>query len=158
VSDVYELIADLQKRDVRLWIDGEYLRYDAPLGVLATDDLERLRLHKTSVIDFLKQGSAPGNAVALVKRPRPDIAPLSYGQQRLWFLAQLEQSSANYNVPLALRLQGKLNPSALLRSIETIVDRHEVLRTRFVETDAGVTQQITPPGQFEVALELHSNW
>ena len=68
-------------------------------------------------------------------------------------MAQLEQGSSNYNVPLALQLQGRLDAAALLRSIETIVDRHEVLRTHFVHSGAAVVQRIGAPGQLHLQVE-----
>jgi len=67
--------------------------------------------------------------------------PLSYAQQRLWFLDQLEESSAIYNLPVGLRVQGKLNIAALEQSLQAIIARHEVLRTNFITVD-GETVQI----------------
>jgi amino acid adenylation domain-containing protein len=55
--------------------------------------------------------------------------PLSFAQQRLWFLDQLQPNTANYNVPTAVRIKGFLNIQALKNSLEAIVERHEVLRT-----------------------------
>ena len=57
--------------------------------------------------------------------------PLSYAQQRLWFLAQMEGVSEAYHIPLGLRLQGKLDRGALRRALDRIVERHEALRTMF---------------------------
>lgn len=67
-----------------------------------------------------------------IKALNRDAAPLalSYGQQRLWFLAEFEPESPAYNVPLAVRLKGALDTEALKRSILDVVDRHEVLRGR----------------------------
>ncbi|MEL6750282.1 MAG: condensation domain-containing protein, partial [Pseudomonadota bacterium] len=75
--------------------------------------------------------------------PQPAEAPrvLSYAQQRLWFLAQLEGQSATYNMPMALRLQGKLHVTALQKTLCYLVERHEGLRTCF-PADAS-TAQIT---------------
>ena len=77
--------------------------------------------------------------------------PLSFAQQRLWFLSQLEPASAAYNVPVRLRLKGKLDPSALRRSLNEIVRRHEVLRTSFPATDGEAEQKIA--AQMDVAVE-----
>jgi non-ribosomal peptide synthetase component F len=67
--------------------------------------------------------------------------PLSYSQQRLWFLDQLEESSAIYNIPVGLRVQGKVNIAALEQSLQAIIARHEALRTNFITVD-GETVQI----------------
>src|SRR5471032_2812577 len=66
-----------------------------------------------------------------VSRHGQATIPLSYAQQRLLFLWQLEPDSAAYNMAAALRLRGELDESALQRAFEYLVQRHEVLRTRF---------------------------
>ncbi|GGU44245.1 non-ribosomal peptide synthetase [Streptomyces coeruleorubidus] len=79
--------------------------------------------------------------------------PLSFTQQRLWFLAQLDGTSAAYNIPMAMRLSGRLDRPALLRALEAVVQRHEVLRTRFAD-DGGVPRQVIGDGSdFTVAEE-----
>ncbi len=70
---------------------------------------------------------------------------LSYGQERLWFLDQLEGGQNTYNIPFALRLQGKLEVAALARALGEVVRRHEVLRTTFHLQGPQPTQQIHPP-------------
>ena len=89
----------------------------------------------------------------LVRQPRPDRIPLSYAQRRLWFIDQLEGSSAEYNMPQALRLRGQLNLQALQRAIDAIVDRHESLRTHFAQVEGEPVQIIEPPRPFEIPLE-----
>ncbi|HEV3076512.1 MAG TPA: amino acid adenylation domain-containing protein [Thermoanaerobaculia bacterium] len=83
-------------------------------------------------------------APPLVPAPRQRLLPLSFAQQRLWFLAQLEPGSALYNVPIALALDGPLDVAALARSLDEIVRRHEVLRTRFPGVEGQPAQQIDP--------------
>src|SRR4026208_1705416 len=68
------------------------------------------------------------------------LLPLSFAQQRLWFLDQLEPGRATYNMPLAVRLRGELEVAALEQTLSEIVRRHEVFRTRFV-TVAGEPRQ-----------------
>nr|WP_237289787.1 non-ribosomal peptide synthase/polyketide synthase [Streptomyces gilvosporeus] len=78
----------------------------------------------------------------LVPQSRPEHTPLSFAQQRLWFLHQLEGPSATYNVPLLLRLTGALNIDALRDAIHDLTERHETLRTVFPETDGTPYQHI----------------
>jgi hypothetical protein len=78
------------------------------------------------------------------KRAGATETPLSFAQQRLWFLDQLIPDSSLYNVPLAARLQGHLNLSALEQSLNEIVRRHEVLRTTFRAVAGEPVQAITP--------------
>jgi amino acid adenylation domain-containing protein len=70
--------------------------------------------------------------------------PLSFAQQRLWFLDQLHSSSAFYNVPIALRFCGQLNITALETSLNEIVRRHEVLRTNFTPCEGQPVQIVSP--------------
>ena len=70
--------------------------------------------------------------------------PLSFAQQRLWFLDQLEPGNPIYNIPSALRLAGSLNITALEQSFNEIVRRHKVLRTTFAMMDEQPVQVIVP--------------
>ncbi len=92
------------------------------------------------------EAAAPA-APPLVPVPRDRPLPLSYAQERLWFLDQLEPGSASYNVPAAVRLAGDLDLSALAATLTGIVRRHEALRTTFASSDgeAGPIQVIQPP-------------
>jgi len=91
--------------------------------------------------------------MALVKQQRPERLPLSYAQQRLWFLDRLGGGSREYNVPGALRLHGALDQRALEKAINTIVERHEILRTHFEEVDGEAVQVIAPELRLGLVVE-----
>ncbi len=86
------------------------------------------------------------------KKKRKKSFPLSFGQQRLWVLDQLEPGSALYNVPGALRLSGRLDVAALERSLGEIVARHEVLRTTFEQEEGLPVQRIGEPVLLPLAV------
>ncbi|MBD8529926.1 non-ribosomal peptide synthetase [Massilia sp. CFBP 13647] len=80
-------------------------------------------------------------------------APLAFSQQRLWFLSRMMAPNAVYTIPLALRLRGSVDEDALVRSLDAIVDRHAILRTRFAEIDGQAVQLADPPGGGWVVVE-----
>lgn len=97
--------------------------------------------------------SRPAEARAsLPRRPAEEEIPLSFAQQRLWFLDQLEPGSPVYNVCQALRIQGALNVVALEQALNEVVRRHEVLRTSFVATEGRPVQVISPERQLAVTF------
>ncbi|HEU5229109.1 MAG TPA: amino acid adenylation domain-containing protein, partial [Ktedonobacteraceae bacterium] len=89
---------------------------------------------------------------ALNVRTRPALLPLSFAQQRLWFLYQLDPESPFYNVPTALRLHGWLHVEALEQSLSEIVLRHEALRTTIDEMDGEPVQRIHEPFQVPFSI------
>ncbi len=81
------------------------------------------------------------------------LPPLSFAQQRLWFLEQLEPGNVAYNIPLAVRLRGRLDVNALRASLQEIVRRHEALRTRFTRVGDQPAQVITPELSLAVTVD-----
>ena len=96
----------------------------------------------------LKRGAAAGAPAAIAPADRGAALPLSYAQQRLWFLDQLDHAaSAAYHLPAALRLKGRLDKAALQAALDRIVARHESLRTTFVSVDGEPVQHVGPADQ-----------
>ncbi|WP_433682774.1 amino acid adenylation domain-containing protein [Nocardia sp. CA-119907] len=90
------------------------------------------------------ESQADTGRVALTAQPRPQRIPLSFAQQRMWFLNRLEPDSAAYSIPIVLRLSGKLNLDALRAAFEDVLNRHEVLRTVYPYAEGEPAQVVLP--------------
>lgn len=100
----------------------------------------------------LRGWSIAHTAPATIPRRGATEAPLSFAQQRLWFLNRLEPGNPFYNLAAALRVSGKLQHRALEQAVNEIVRRHEVLRTSFVEMQDKVVQRIA--AQFDIPVPV----
>ena len=90
---------------------------------------------------------------AIEAQERPERLPLSFSQERVWFLEQLMPGNIAYNAYLTIRFQGKLDVAALARALTEIVRRHEILRTTFVEHDGELAQLVTNPPSEQGAFQ-----
>jgi len=140
-----QLLVELFHRGVKVWADGDQLRVRAPQGVLTPELRDSLAVHKQEILSLVGSRNTATRAshIPLVTVARHGQLPLSFGQQRLWYLAQLSPESSVYNLPKALRFTGPLNVPALGQSIGEIVQRHEILRTTFPAVEGQPVQVIS---------------
>ncbi|WP_445362254.1 amino acid adenylation domain-containing protein [Microbulbifer sp. ANSA003] len=106
---------------------------------------------------FVEFGNSQ-EAVAITKAARDQLIPLSFSQQRLWFLSQIEGAEASYNLPLVMEICGQLDRDALESSLQQLFERHEVLRSRFVSENGESGQMIRPADPLPVLFEDAQNW
>ncbi|HYG62721.1 MAG TPA: amino acid adenylation domain-containing protein, partial [Thermoanaerobaculia bacterium] len=102
----------------------------------------------------LRAGTANRRPPLLPRAPgsRDAALPLSFAQQRLWFLDRLEPGRPTYNMPAALRVEGTLSAGVLARCLEEIESRHEALRTVFAELEGAPVQVVRPPAPFRLPV------
>ncbi|KIO77621.1 hypothetical protein TH53_08205 [Pedobacter lusitanus] len=88
---------------------------------------------------------------AITVQPKPEYIPLSFGQERLWFIDQLE-GSTHYHIPAVLKMQGRVNIDALAYAVQQVINRHEVLRTVILQApqDGKVYQQVLPADSWKL--------
>jgi amino acid adenylation domain-containing protein len=116
-----------------------------------TVELPELSAAKRALIEARLRGRVRSSGI--VPRAHRDGAPLSFAQERLWFIDRLEPGSAVYNVPMTRRIGGALDAAVLERALGEIVRRHEALRTTFREVDGSPVQVIAPFGGFTLPVE-----
>jgi nonribosomal peptide synthetase DhbF len=89
----------------------------------------------------------------LERRDRPADVPLSFAQQRVWFLAQLDGLDRAYHIPYVLRIEGRVDADAVEAALADVVGRHEILRTTYHVQEGVPHQRVHPPGALPVRLE-----
>ncbi|MBW4524588.1 MAG: amino acid adenylation domain-containing protein [Phormidium tanganyikae FI6-MK23] len=151
---IAEFVSYLKSLDVQILIDHKpdaaldeiRLRCNAPEGILTTELRQKLVDRKTELISYLISSDS------IVQRTERTVFPLSFAQQRLWFLYQLAPDNPFYNVPAAIRLSGTVDQNALKRSLDEIVRRHATLRTTFTTIDGKPVQVVEPDSKIELSI------
>ncbi len=154
MKSIETFLSDLANQDIKLWMDGDRLRCNAPQGLLTPEIQTELKNRKAEIIQFLDQlGSEEQiNPRTILPIPRDRQLPLSFAQSRLWFLYQLEGATGTYNMTGALSLSGPLQVEALKQALRTIIQRHESLRTSFQTVDGVPVQVIDPQPIWELTM------
>ncbi|MDO9103417.1 MAG: amino acid adenylation domain-containing protein [Methylovulum sp.] len=155
MDEVSEFLVELRQLGVRLFLAEQELRFSAPKGVVTPVIMARLKAQKTGLTLLLQQAAATEEERTEPLRPfaTGSAVPLSFAQQRLWFLFRLEGASPSYNILQASRLHGDLDITVLTRSFNYLIKRHESLRTRFAENADGVAEQIVED-RVELAISV----
>jgi amino acid adenylation domain-containing protein len=141
-----EFLAYLRSLDIQVFIEGGKFRCNAPEGIITTELRAEIQARKPEIIAFLAatRDRSRHNFKPLVPISRSQNLPLSFSQQRLWFLDRLMPNHPFYNIPLALNLTVAIDPAALAQTFNEIVRRHEALRTK-IAIDSGQPIQVIYP-------------
>lgn len=143
--NLVEFLASLAKVDIRLWVDSGNLRFSAAEGAMTDEIKQKIIANKADIIAFLQQSAQNPQNTPIEPVDRNQLLPLSYAQERFWFLYQLEPDSSAYNMAGALRIKGQLRLDILNRALNEISRRHEILRTRFIDNQGQTEQHIDAP-------------
>jgi amino acid adenylation domain-containing protein len=134
------LLSELQALNIRLWVEGDRLRCSAPKGSL-TDELgQRIAAHKSELIHALSTSGFKTFPIPW-RSPGDTMVPLSFAQERFWFLQNLEPDTTAYNITAYRHVSTPLDTNALQFALRALIDKHEMLRTTFPGVD-GVPIQL----------------
>jgi len=153
---VAEFLSYLNSLEIKLWLEEEKLKYQAPQGAMTPEIKQEIGTRKPEILAFLRSVTTPSKSVESVISPvaRTEELPLSFAQQRMWFLYQMDQQNPAYNEALTIRLTGSLNIDILEQTINAIIQRHEILRTTFPIVEGKPIQKIAP--SLKIKLEVVS--
>jgi amino acid adenylation domain-containing protein len=148
-----EFLAHLKSLNIQLSANGDKLRYKAPPGAVTPEIKQELQARKAEILPLLQAvQAAPSQRLPITPVDRSQRLPLSFAQQRLWFIDRLEGGTHAYNIPGCYQLAGTLNVEALEQSFQAMIQRHESLRTVFPDQNGDPYQCILPELAFSLAL------
>ncbi|AJR06620.1 non-ribosomal peptide synthetase [Photobacterium gaetbulicola] len=140
-----QLLKECHTRGIRFELIDNKVKLKAPEGTLTPDLVSQLKTYKAEILAGLQKETAG------YEQPNSDGTPaLSYNQRRLWFLEQVEESTSQFNLPMALTLKGELDQSALYHALLTVLDRHPVLRTVYRDNDGEPVPVLLPSEDFVI--------
>jgi amino acid adenylation domain-containing protein len=149
---IAQFLRDLADRDIRITLKGDRLQLSAAEGALNEHLRTEIGSRKSEIIAFLMQAANNQDADFVLQKAICDQSlPLSFAQQRLWFLHQLDPHDSVYNLGVSMQLSSQADEAAMARALEELARRHEILRTVFRDTDGVPSQVIT-----DILPTLHS--
>ena len=137
----------LQKKEFYLWIENDSLKFKQLQPLKNKDEiLSLLKSNKDNILNILKDNNIHSQNIKYpyIYKTNKELVPLSFAQERLFFIDQYEKGTNAYNIPILFKLKGKTDTSLFIRSIEKIIEKHEVLRTVYTEKNGNYFQKIIP--------------
>lgn len=143
-----QILQDVADRQIHLYLEEDKLKFRAPKNALDSSLAGEIKQYKPQIIQMLSAASE----LAHSDDDQDQKPVVSYAQERLWFLQKLEQQPTAYNIQALFHLEGDLDTGLLQDCFRMIMKRHEVLRTRFIESDGEVIPVIEadPPLDFKI--------
>jgi len=157
-QSIYEFITELEDKKIKLWVEGELLRYKAPVGVVTEEVLKSLSDRKSEIIDYSMRKSVGEIFYAPISKvEEKEYYPLSAAQMRMFFLSRLDSDSTAYNLTQALKINGEFDIDNLKEVLKQLVARHEAFRTSFEIIEGKPVQKIHDKVDFKVDYQEIEN-
>jgi amino acid adenylation domain-containing protein len=156
---IVEFVCYLQSLGITLEADENRLRCQAPEGILTPALRQEIGDRKPELLQFLQRAKQSKSTAHLPIKPvaRDGHLPLSFAQQRLWFLHYLSPDSRSYNTVEILQIEGNLNLTVLEQSLGELINRHEIFRTTFPTVSGEPIQAIAMPSSFRLKVDNYQD-
>ncbi|AGC75288.1 non-ribosomal peptide synthetase [Nonlabens dokdonensis] len=151
-----ELLEKLQKEKIHISLDGENLKLKFEQSNLSDNLIKEIKENKKNLINYLRKNEFQKTRNQFIQNvsSTSSVYPLSSSQKRIWVLSQLEDGSIAYNVPNNILLEGYYNVNDFEKAINLTIERHEILRTVFIQNnDSEVNQKILSKEDFNFKLQ-----
>ena len=152
LNELKQLLVSLHRSGISVYIDNGKLMTQSAPGAITPAIGQQIRDNRQGLLALLQDHPGAAQAGRIGRAPRELPLKLSFAQQRLWFIDQLDGGGSQYNMPSALRLTGWLDREALQATLDAIVARHEVLRTSYASVDGQGVQNIAAPHPVALAV------
>ncbi|MDP4985825.1 non-ribosomal peptide synthetase [Pseudoalteromonas tunicata] len=151
---IAQLIQSAADQGVYLYVKENTLHFDLTVAEFPLQLKQQIVDHKAEIIDFLSQFVANlDNKIQPIRGHYPQGCQLSFTQQRFWLLEQMQSGSSQYNMPVALNVVGTLELNLVEKVLTTIISRHQILRTIYLQSDDQVLQLVKDDVEFALGYE-----
>jgi amino acid adenylation domain-containing protein len=150
--NLVELLKEVKSRDISLYLNDGQLAFKAPTGAMDKALKAHIVEFKTNIVELLKKSSVSASLGKQIIKPRSSnsFIPLSFAQQRMWFIDKLNEGSMQYNMPVTFKLTGPFDLELFKKVLMELVQRHEILRTNYLDSPQGPIQVVTSPKEIVV--------
>ena len=152
-----KILSTLRNKKIKVWTEEGELKYKAPRGALDEETRAALKENKAAIIKHLESIETKALVKPIVKISRNENLPLSYIQQGIWYACQFKENASLYNMVMAFEMSGELEFTVFQSAINKLIDRHEILRTNFLEIEGEVKQIIHEERPVKVYYEEYTH-
>lgn len=139
-----ELLKDVKSKGITLYLKEGKLAFKAPPGAMDASLKSEIVALKPQIVDLLEKSSESRASRKKLIRPRTSSSfiPLSFAQQRIWFIDKFNEGSAQYNMPVVFKMRGHFDIELIKKALAEVVLKHEILRTNYLDTPQGPIQVV----------------
>ena len=155
MKEIRLFLATLNNKGVRLYLEQGKLKSQSPKGGINDEERSFIKSNKDLIVEYLQTltKSNTGDRNKAIVKQESATGELSFAQQRLWFIDSLQGGSPEYNMPSVFEVTGRLNTALLSDVFSSILERHQVLRTVYVEEKGETFQHVRSMSDISFAIE-----